>query len=529
VWGQSLHDEGKVLNEAIGLPGKNFRGDWEFRTGVTRDRGFPQDLRLRYELPGFYHGETRGFWLHDEGDFHKGPVRKEWDGGELPRRRWLAYTENRFFLAETVTLDVQAFQAGDPGVYPEFFEGRHKRHELPETSADLVWASGNKEFSLLGRWETTGFSYAEDRALTPSFLEHAPSGRFLWVGETLADLPWGQRLTWTLDAEAANYRIDYIDDMKKSPRQVRRTFVEFETAGPFSVGAFRFRPYALLAAADYEDVSSGLGKEGTRSLGMAGMKGTIHFSRYFPVHSDYLGLDGLVHQLDPEVEWRNRFAATSEASRYPQLDRRDTLDNRQEILLALRNRFLTSRKIEGKKFPVPVMRADIWTTLYPNKDRDNQGHRLGLASFEVAWQPQDLPGLPLVGPTLSFEGDYDPNEHRFHTLKIQGGAPVGKALLSGGWIKGEGYRGWVYGNASVLLAARWETAFGVAYDLERKKTTGVTAALRRHEHDWTMGLIFKYDEGENDYQVRFEFVPGEWMVKRRKTGYGAMNPMEGML
>ncbi len=529
VWGQSLRDEGNSLDKALGLPSKGFRGEWRFRTGYSRERGFPQDLLLRYDLPGFYHGETGGFWLRDEGDFHKGPVREEWDGGSLPRRRWLGYTENRFFLSDQVTLDIQDFQAGDPGVYPEFYEGRAKRRELPETSGNLVWASANKEFSLLGRWETTGFSYGDDRALAPSFLEHAPSGRFLWVGETLADLPWGQRLTWTLDAEAANYRINYIDDMKKSPRQVRRTFLELETAGPFSLGAFRFRPYATVAAANYEDLSPGIGRKGTRTLALAGMKGTIHFSRYYPVHSSYLGLDGLVHQVDPEVEWRDRFAATNQAADYPQLDRRDTLDNRQEVLFALRNRFLTARENEGRKVPIPVMRADFWTTLYPNSERDNNGHTLGLASFEVAWQPRDVPGLPLVGPTLSFEGDYDPYEHRFHDLKINAGAPIGKALLTGGWIKGERFRGWVYANASVLLAARWETRCGLSYDLERKTTTGVTAGLLRHEHDWTMGLTFKYDEGENDYQVRFEFIPGEWMVRRKKTGYGALDPMEGML
>ncbi len=530
VWGQSLRDEGNSLDRALGLPEKGFRGDWTFRTGVSQERGFPQDLRLRYELPGYYYGETGGFWLRDEGDFHKGPVREEWDGGSLPRRRWLEYTENRFFLSDRVHLDIQDFHAGDPGVYPEFYEGRDKRHELPETSGNLVWASGNKEFSLLGRWETTGFSYGDNRALAPSFLEHAPSGRFLWVGNTLADLPWGQRLTWSLEAESGNYRINYIDDMKKSPRQVRRTFAEIEAAGPFSVGAFRFRPYASLAAADYEDVSEGIGKEGTRTMALGGIKGTIHFSRYYDFRSSYLGMDGLVHQVDPEVEWRNRFSATGESSRYPQLDRRDTLDKRQEVIFAFRNRFLTARRDEaGRKVPVTIMRADFWTTLYPNKDRDNGGDRLGLASFEVAWQPQDIPGLPLLGPTLSFEGDYDPNEGRFHTLKINAGAPVGKALLTGGWIKGEDYKGWIYGNASVLLAARWETNLGLSYDLDRKKATGVTAGLRRHEHDWTIGLVFKYDEGENDYQVRFEFIPGEWMVKRRKTGYGALDPMEGML
>ncbi len=528
VWGQSLHDEGKALNDALGLPGSGFKGDWEFRTGITRDRGFPQDLRFRYALPGYYFGETRGFFLHDEGDFKKGTVREEWDGGELPRRRWTVFTENRFFLSEEWTLDIQAFQAGDPGVYTEFYERRAKRSELPETSGHLVWARGNKELSILGRWETTGFSYGDDRALTPSFLEHRPSARMLWVGDTLADLPWGQRLTWTLEAEAANYRLNYIDDMNKSPRDTRRTFVEFETAGPFSIGAFRFRPYTTLAAVDYQDVSPGLGREGTRALAMAGIKGTIHLSRYYDVHSSYLGLDGLVHQVDPEVEWRNRFAATGRSDRYPQLDRRDTLDKRQEVLLALRNQFLTAREDQGKRVVVPVMRADLWTTLYPNKERDNAGHRLGLASFELAWQPQDYPGQPLLGPTLSFEGDYDPNLHRFHTLKINGGLPVKKALLTGGWIKGDRYKGWIYGNLSVLLAARWEASCGLSYDLERKITTGVQAALRRREHDWTMGLVFKYDEGENDYQVRFEFVPGEWVTRRRRTGYGALDPMEGM-
>jgi len=345
-WGKSFRRQGEKINDALGLPGRRFRGEWTLRTGYSSERGFPAQLDLKYGIPGLYEGRTTGFILDDQGDKRRGPVRTDYDGSELPGLRWLGSSENRFFLGSGLKLDAQANRLGDAGVLPEFFESRFKREELPETSLHLSWAAENRELSILGRWEINGAAYGEDRTLADSFVEQAPSAAFTWIGEPLFELPWGQQARLTLEGEATRFRRDYTDALRRGDEDALRTYGEVELSSPFSLGPLRFRPHATLAAARYDQASQG--EEGSRALASAGLTATLHLARYFPVHSEFWGLNGLLHQLDPEASYATRtIAAGEEPQVYPQFDRRDALGERQEVVLALRNRLLTARKGEG--------------------------------------------------------------------------------------------------------------------------------------------------------------------------------------
>ncbi|HEX3313332.1 MAG TPA: hypothetical protein VHR72_00520, partial [Gemmataceae bacterium] len=208
-----------------------------------------------------------------------------------------------------------------------------------------------------------------------------------------------------------------------------------EVSLPFDVGPFRMVPYVVGNGAFYTESEDGdpLGD----LYGGAGLRGSIPFSRLYPeVQSDLFNLDGLYHKLT----WTGNYLyaqSTERISRFPQVDRlndnttdqalRDifyqqillnpsnaafltssplvnpqvyalqrlvddrigTLDRIDILQLGLEQRLQTLRGFGASEHVVDWMSLNLGMSVFPEANRDNQGHAFGILEYDYVWNIGD--------------------------------------------------------------------------------------------------------------------------------------------
>lgn len=501
--GSSWNDLGGPIHHFLtGRPAEEFTGDWSLRTGYIQERGQPVEGRLAYRGGDLYFGRTSLFWLDDRGrDIRE--IRNRLDASPITNRnRNLVATENRIFLGANTNLDLTLFHASDAGVYSEFFPAEYRTRELPETSAHLRSAAGNRVFTATARVNTTGFAYADDRSLAPRFVEELPLLTFDVFSQPLAELPLGGALLLTSSSTAGYLRHD--DDRTAGPLPADATFridQELELSAPFLAGPIGVRPFVSGRVTYYDRTLSRRSRART-ALAM-GVRAGTWLGRTWR-WGEGAQTQAVRHVISPYLTVLDRFLVDDRPGGLPRFDEVDVLDERFEVRIGVLNRLLHRPRPEA-----PVTRAvwlDLAQTFFPTADRDNAGDTLGLFEYELIVRPSTW--VPVPGLQLVVEGEHDWNlgdERTFNTELAMG--PV----LGLNWFVD--YRtdravdGAIGYGASTRFLGRWQLLGAGQYDLERKEVLSYTVQVARYDHDWRIWLGMTFDVVDDSQTVFFAFEP----------------------
>lgn len=519
--GGTWNDTGGALHRALtGDDPGEFRGRWRTGIGFNQERGLPLEGELDYRGGDLYRGRTRAFYLHDQGR-DRGPIQLDLDNGFIRETdRELVRSENRVYLGDATTLDLELFQASDPAVFPEFFQGEWMESELPETRAHLRHARDNWIATLSGRFDVNGIAYGDERLLAPRFLEERPLGTFDLFSEPLFELTEGVPLLITTSTSAGFLRFDY-DRLAPSPgdEEALRLDQEVELAAPFAVGPIWLRPFVFGRVTAYDDGPAG--DDVARWAAGGGVRAGTRLERVWR-WQDGKTERALRHVINPEIALLHRSRVSKDPADVFQFDATDALDEDVTLRVGLLNRLQTTRRepVPGGR-DVDEIDEPVWLDLAQNfkpvSERDNGGEVLGLTEYELILRP----GIdwPLPNWRLFVEGEYDTRRHDNRTFNT--GTRFGKVLGVDWSIE---YRedqvrdGVLLGGVSSTLWSRWEAAAGSSYDLDRDDTLNYFASLARHDLDWTLRLGLVYDNlrGETSFFLRFEPTLGGFASPRNR-------------
>lgn len=513
VFGLPWNETGGHLHEWLtGRPAHEFRGEWELGVGYVQERGVPLDGELRYRAKDLYEGTTRGFWLDDNGvDIRE--IDQNLDGSPRDNTmRGLVSSENRLHLGEHTHLDLVAFESTDPAVLPEFFPGQYRMDEVPETSTYLHHADGNRLFTVGTRWNLNDFSYRDNRSLAQRFVEEEPVVTYDWIAQPIGETPWRTPIVVDTATELGQRRSAYDD--RAGFRVGDRTFRAdqlLEVSAPFALGPWNLRPYGSARGTWYDNTVDGddegrIAYEGGLVLG-------TRLSKTF-TWSGENGEEAIRHVIAPRISYRNRFRVDDASSEFFQFDATDALREEELVRVELRNllqRMEPERGAERTSTEAPLVPRDfvfldLAQDFWPDADRDNAGHELGLFYYDLLLRPR-FPWLPLDEFAFAFYGDYDWRDG-MRTLDVE---------LTAGKIAGITWQV-DYREDSVAQSAvgvtgrtrlfdRWNIYGSSQRDLDRDVWLQYSVGLLRDDHDWSIAASANYDPFSDETTFRLEFLP----------------------
>jgi hypothetical protein len=520
VLGHSFNRLGGALHNSLtGKSPESFRGDWRLGIGYVETRGSPLDAELDYRADGMYSGRMSGFFLEDRGDNIR-EIRSHIDGTPIAEsRRTLLRTENRVHLGERTSLDLSAFEASDPAVYSEFFPGRYYGDELPETSVHLRHGQDNVVATATGRWNLNDFALADDRSLSPKFVEELPHLTFDWFSEPLLELPGSSPLLMTASTGVARYRSRFdprwptpVDD------ETLRLDAEFELSAPFCVGSFGVRPFAATRLTHYDN--SPMGNAKTRSVFSAGASMGTRLERTWRWNEDG-DIRGIRHVVSPTVTFANNFGVHEPPASLHPFDELDSLDDNTSIRIgALQQLQLLGQNTESRGHG-DVVWLDAAQNITPISDRDNDGHRLGLFEFELVFRPQSA-WARLPRWLLLIEGEQDWNRRELRTFNAYSQIELVGVTWFGEYRADRTARGVLGYGGTVPIRGRWTAAGGAQYDLETEESLQYSARLIRADHDRriAIGIQFNVVTDETSFDIEFELGIGGVFDSPRRRWHG---------
>jgi len=491
---------GSLHNFFTGRPASEFRGDWQASVGWIEKRGYPLEGRLAYKAAGQYEGHTDAFWLDDSGHNIR-DITANLDGSTIDEtNRTMVRTQNRVTLGETTHLDLSAFHAGDPAVYPEFYQGDFHDRQLPETSLYLHHADGNTLLTIDGRFNLDGFSYKDNRALADRFTEERPVATYQVVAQKLGELPGGTPIVLDTATELGQRRSNFAD---LAPAPVDdRTFRGdqlLELSTPFDLGVLRVRPYADVRLTWYDQTT--LDRADTRLAYESGVRLATRMSH---VYGD--GDSAMRHVIAPHVEYEDRFHVDGDPSLFNQFDDVDALTESNRVRVGVRNLFERMDGKPGARIAKDVLFVDVTQNFWPNAARDNSGHELGLLEYDVRARPE-LHWLPFSTFGFAVKGEHDWQDGM---RTFDGEVRVGK-ILGFDWTtdyRADRVVGGAVGlGASTQMFERWNLFGASQYDLSRDAFLHYTIGLQRVDHDWTIQSSINYDPFSAKLSFAVTFTP----------------------
>ncbi|MBL9080098.1 MAG: hypothetical protein JNL08_21575 [Planctomycetes bacterium] len=506
VLGLPWNRTGGALHEWLtGRPAHEFRGDWELGIGWIEQRGVPLEAGLGYGAHQRYEGRTRGFWLDDRGtDLRE--IQSNFDGSPIDAEsRGLVASENRLHLGPSSHLDLVAFHATDPGVYSEFFRGQYRTDEVPETSAYLHHADGNRLLTLGGRWNLDSFSYRDDRALAESFTEELPVATWQWLAQPIGTTPWHTPIVLDLETDLGQRRSDF-DDLAPV-RTADRTFradQTIELSAPFHLAELNVRPFFAGRGTWYDATVDG------DSEGRIAVEGGVQIGTRLSRTWSWLDDDGsqaVRHVIAPKVTWRNRFHVDDDASQFFQFDATDRLGEAELVRVELRNLLQRSSQ-DGDKAPVThdFVMLDLAQDFWPDAARDNGGDTLGLLYYDLLVRPM-VRWLPFETFAFAVYGDYDWRlGMRTFDTELQVGRLAG-IVWTADYREDRTVEGAVGISGSAVLLDRWNVFAGSQRDLQRDEWLSYTFGLVRDDHDWSISASAVYNPFTDQTTFRLEFLP----------------------
>ncbi len=494
---------GAVHEWLTGRPANEFRGEWELGVGYIEQRGVPLDASLSYSAKDLYEGRTRGFWLDDRGQDLR-EIQSNFDGSPIADGgRGLVMTQNRLQFGPSTHVDLVAFEASDPAVYSEFFIGQYRTDEVPETSVYLHHADGNHLLTAAGRWNLDDFSYRDNRALAPRFVEEIPVVTYQWLAQPLGEMPWGTPIVVDLQTELGQRRSNFDDlaGMRVSDRTFRADQI-IELSAPFHLGVLNVRPYAQGRGTWYDNTIAG-GSEGRIAL-EGGVQIGTRLSRTWSWF-DADGTQSMRHVVAPKVTYRNRFHVDDNASDFFDFDATDRLTEQELVRVELRNLFQRSQPL-ATTAPRDFLMLDLAQDFWPDAKRDNNGESLGLLYYDLVVRPT-VQWLPVDILALAVYGDYDWQQGlRTLDTEVQVG-PIAGITWTADYREDNVTEGAVGLTATARMLDRWTLYAGSQRDLQRDEWLSYTFGLVRQDHDWSISASANYNPFSNETTFHIDFLP----------------------
>lgn len=519
VFGLPWNDTGGALHEAItGRPADEFRGDWELGVGWIQERGEPLSGELEYRVPGLYEGRTNAYWLDDSG-INRREVVDNFDGTRITEQnRGLLRTQNRVHFGTDTHLDLQAFQATDPAVLPEFFRGDYRSREVPETSGYLHHGNGNHLFTVGTRFNLDDFSYRDNRSLADRFVEEEPVVTWNWIAQPIAETPWETPIVLDLATEVGERRSNYDDrgPIRVGDRTLRAD-QSIELSAPFALGELHLRPYVASRGTWYDNSIDG-DSEG-RLAWEGGVQAGTRLSRTWN-WTDEQGQQGLRHVIAPRFTFANRFRVDDAAAEFHQFDTTDTLREQNLLRFEVRNLVQRMEPVGQKTEPRDFLMVDLAQDLWPSAARDNDGDQLGLLYYDVLVRPKAR-WVPFETFSFGLYGDHDWHEGlRTLDTELQFGRVLGLTWTAEYRTDRE-VQGAVGLSASTSLLGRWDLVGNSLYELEEKEFLTYGFGLRRNDHDWALALTINYDPFAEETSFTIDFEPRVGgLVRSREDRFG---------
>ncbi|MGE3878342.1 MAG: hypothetical protein AB7I19_04730 [Planctomycetota bacterium] len=517
LWGSTFNDFGGSIHEWLtGRPADEFRGTWRLGTGWIEKRGFPIDADLRYKGGDLYEGRLFAMGI-DDALAPIGPIRRELDGSRItPDARSMLRTENRVHFSERTELDVTAFWASDPSIFPDFYRGEYNLNERPETSAYLRHR-GDSWIGIVGvRGNLADFSYADGRQLANRFGEELPYATLDWFSQPLLEFAdrtplllttssgigmlqsnWGEGATGTVDDRT--FRFDQ----------------EIELAVPARFGVVNVRPFLATRYTGYERTAVG-GAHG-RFASQVGAEMGTELARDFDLGGGSLWR----HEVVPTVRYENRFAVQRTASDFFQQDAVDALTERSALRVGVLQRLLSrtrdrSEPVDSGSTSIDQVdaheldeREEVWLDLAqrfaPNADRDNGGDVLDVFEFELL--VRSLRFTEDVSLGLMIEGEQDWNIQELRTFNIYTQLRTGRLSWLFQYRTDQVEKGIVGYGVSIPLRTRWQIDLRGTYDIERSRSAFYVANLIRNDLDWRLFFGLTYDVVTDDTSFNIDFEP----------------------
>jgi len=516
---------------------------WRFDTDYLSNRGPALGTEYDYSgksfltLPATLTGLVKGYGIYDKGVDILGGDRT----GE-PHTDWrgrLLWRQNVQDLPEDFTLQTQVSWLSDKNFLEQYYKNEFDSDLNQETFSYLKQQRDN--------WAWTTLIEERDRAWVTE-TSWLPRADGYLIGQSFFDL-----LTYNAHASAGYARLrptsvapPLIDATDETDNTGRLDLMQ-EISLPFSLGAFRLVPYALLDLTYY---SSDLeGNNVGRVYEGGGLRASIPFSRLFPdVKSDLLNLDGIYHKI---VFSANYFIAHSDVpyTRLPQLDRLnddatdqalrditpqqpalnpthgtflatsplfdpqiyaiqqlvdnriDTLDTIEVFQFDMRQRWQTKRGYPGQEHIVDWMTLDLSGSYFPNPERDNFGQDFAFLQYDWIWNIGDR-------TALVSSGWYDPIQNGPRVFDI--GAILNRPDRTSFYL---GYREIdplnsqaVTGAVTYIFSPKYAMTASATYDFG-VKTEVTSLILTRMGSDLQVSFGINYNSILNTFGVAFEIVP----------------------
>jgi hypothetical protein len=514
VFGGRFNDVGQVLANFLMEDAPRFRGTWRFRTGWMEERGVPMEPTLEYELEGLLDGSLEAFYLEDSGTDVRSP--NLWlDGSPIDEdtRRYMR-TRNRIQVSESMTLDVEIFEASDPASYPEFRLYSLLGEEAPETSAYLRWAESNMRASLSGRWNANDFAYGDDALLTGRFRKEEPEARFDLFHEPLFDIDDAVPLVSTVSLRAgrlaneATSRAPGLVDQESA-----RLDGQVELSVPLRIGDWGLRFFASGRETYYSEIADG--EDGGREAFELGALLSTRFARDFELDAPFLGAHGLQHEILPQVRALSRFEVTRDPGELYAFDEVEDLRELHAFDLVLLQRLHGYFFEDGEWSSSELVWLDLEQRFHPTPDRDNNGETLGLFKWELLLRPSDRWAFLLEG-----EHDWDAGRDKTRNLGFSS-RPLDWLSLAATWRAGADGQGTGLGSMGFALWQRWYSSLSYVYNFELSRSENWSVSLSRRDYDWEWQIVMSNNilNGEQTFQVRFRPVLDQRLRMREATGF----------
>jgi hypothetical protein len=483
-------------------------------------------------------GEVKAYGIIDQGTDILGGGRGQFDHHPEERGR-LLWRQNVLDLPGDFTLQTQVYALSDKNFLEQYFKTEFDTDMNQETFAYLKQQRSNWAWTVLAQQRI------RDWVTETSWLPRADG---YLLGQSLFDI-----FTYNVHASAgyAQLKPTHVPpppvEITDKGTNTGRFDLSQDLSAPFTLGAFRIVPYAVLDLTYYtEDLT---GDDRGRLYEGGGARASIPFTRIYPdIQSDLLNLNGINHKI---VASANYFVAHSDTSflRLPQLDqlndnatdqalrdikpieplinpanglalatsplfdpqlyairrlvdnRIDTLDTIEVVQADIRQRWQTKRGYPGQQHIIDWMTLDLSGSFFPNSSRDNFGEDFAFLEYDWTWNIGDR-------TALVSSGWFDPHDKGARVFNV--GAFLNRPDRTSFYL---GYRQIdplnsqaVTGSVTYIFSPKYAMTAAATYDLGTN-IQSTTVVLTRMGSDLMFSLGITHNSLLNAVGVTFEIVP----------------------
>lgn len=478
--------------------------DLKFDLDYLSKRGLGRGVTVRYNLSPGLKGQLDGYQINSDHGEDEGDIEPD------ERNRWrIKYVHQQDF-PENWEIDLEYQKFHDPGFYEEYYEDEFKEDKPVETYAYAKHSRDNLAFTFLGKIRVN--DWMEQTEYLPQ------------VGLHLFSQPiFGSLLLLSSDTQIARARKRYDDEsvdqltpdqLLSRNRGMTRVDSYNEVSCPLDVGFLNLEPFVGMRQSWYEELLD-THADATRGQFVYGVRAAAQFHRTFNVRSRRFDVNGLRHVITPEITYLSLQDPTVSAGRLVQFDEVDTVAARDQVTLALRNRFQTRR--EGQV--TDVIDLDVSIDAFPNAQRDNGGE-------DFSNLRTDLRINPAQGVYFFLDTEYSIANSGHASSGDFEIANTGLSFdVSDDWsfFVGNRYEKEVSSTSTVafdrVLNEKWTLGVAYEYDWRSKKMRDLRISLWRDFHGWIAELSYEKDEGENDDYFAIFLEPKGLSSKRDRLRF----------